>query len=531
MSEPEIRGVMLDSARLTERRGTYRDTIALLGDWGYNAIFWHFTDDEGCVCRFPSHPELAGLHAYSVEDTKRLVKYAKQHGLQIIPEVECMGHTGYITGKRRYAHLRDGAPGMRYGSIAAFDPESRSILKNILEDTASIFPAPYIHVGMDEVAFGSHISSESLLKTKKKWELIVEYICWLHGIVTGLGKTMMIWGDHLLPKEIRYDYPGLDTEAMNPNIVDRIPGDIVICDWHYNADVKPDSLDFFLERGFRVLAFPALSASPMFGHPRICNLQNIRRFSRMAAQRAAQGVLGVVVCGWTPYRNLPGSMLAGFRLGSEWIRGSDQEPGRQAYRKFVEDTFGLGDPMPAAEAIDLLHNAVPPSELLYKVTPRNDDEIADLSSEELRRLDESAEALQLAETLLRRSRTYVKSRAVYYDDLLETAICIRMLCRRGRFWKEIVRIWQRNMEERKTGRAMPAGNDAKAVRSVLREEARHAQALYRRMVSQWNRTRYADDPKRDGVKKADIFHDALLQRLRMSAMVLISIEQSVDDMS
>ena len=53
---------------------------------------------KGARCYFTSVPDLVThRNAFTPEELKSLVEYGQSHGVELIPEVESFGHTGYIT--------------------------------------------------------------------------------------------------------------------------------------------------------------------------------------------------------------------------------------------------------------------------------------------------------------------------------------------------------------------------------------------------------------------------------------------------
>ncbi len=296
------RGVMLDLARLTERHDYYLGLLPQLKEWGYNLLHLHFSDDQGCALKFPSHPELATPHAYSPAEMRAFCEEARKLGIEVVPEVECFGHTRFITRLKRYRHLNE-APDARslYSGMCVFHPEAQTLLGDILRDTAEIFQPRLIHAGLDEVNFGTHPVSRKLLKKKKKNELFADHVLWCHEVITELGARMAVWGDHYLS----------DKEEV---IVSRTPRDTLIFDWHYNADYNPWTMDFFTERGFEVYGAPAIQRSRNRVLSDRENFSNVRRFSAFAHQRRKKSrgkkgsVTGMVVTVWCPYRYVPGTI-------------------------------------------------------------------------------------------------------------------------------------------------------------------------------------------------------------------------------
>ena len=117
MSQRWINGVMIDCVRITERTDYYRKLIPQLADWGYNTIFWHFTDDQGCALKLKSRPELSSRYALSRQETEGLIRLAARYGIEVVPEVESLGHTLYIT------HLKPGNEALIVEELRELLPE------------------------------------------------------------------------------------------------------------------------------------------------------------------------------------------------------------------------------------------------------------------------------------------------------------------------------------------------------------------------------------------------------------------------
>jgi len=88
---------MLDSARCLESRSYYRQFIDFAAERGAKTLLWHFTDDQGCSMQFDTLPTAASANAYSKAELRELITYAGERGIMVIPELETLGHTRYIT--------------------------------------------------------------------------------------------------------------------------------------------------------------------------------------------------------------------------------------------------------------------------------------------------------------------------------------------------------------------------------------------------------------------------------------------------
>jgi len=518
----EIQGVLLDPARLTETRKTYRDYITKFERWGFNTLVWHFTDDEGCALRFPRRRELASRHAYSQREMRELIEFARGRGISIIPEVECFGHTGYITRKKRYAHLRDGAPGKFFGAICPFHPDARAILEDILADTAETFDSEYIHVGLDEVGFGSNPVSARLLRTRKKYELFAEHAKWLHGVVSKLGRKMMMWGDHLQPPSKVLPI-ALDVEAFNGRIADAIPKDVVICDWHYNPKPDPGRLDFFINKGFQVVACPATVAWEVLGHPRQSNLDNLRDFSAVAAPRSGRGVIGMINTVWTPPRNFPGTTLYGVALAAQYQRTGGKAP--SGFDKaFVKETFGVAKPGPLAAALRKLHQVAPHTLVSVRAMPVRTNELEETTVEHVRALASLHRQTARMALQLESIRKTITRNHSHFDDLLFTVRCYASAGARPAQLVRVSGLMKKGRYLAQQGKGVAAKEHFRRAADALDAMSGEAARLYQESVKRWNKSRFADDPKRDGGGKFSTF-DALVERLCRSAKLFAMLSR------
>ncbi len=108
----DLRGLMLDAARLVESADHYRRFLDFCAEWDVNAVIFRLTDDQGCALRFRSHPELV-MHpnALTHEEAQAMASYAAARGIELIPEIESLGHSHFIIRSPEHADLDDQAPG------------------------------------------------------------------------------------------------------------------------------------------------------------------------------------------------------------------------------------------------------------------------------------------------------------------------------------------------------------------------------------------------------------------------------------
>ncbi len=498
-----IKAIMIDSARVMEQRHVYSELLPLFAQWGYNTLFWHFCDDQGCRLRFPSHPEFGSFNAWNAEETRDFVEEAKAFGLQVIPEIETLGHTSFITGLDQYQHLQDGIDGAIFSAIAPCHPETRALLEDIVRDTAEIFDAPYLHIGMDEAAFGNHAHTREVLKTKSKGEVITGHICWLHELLKSLGKRTVLWGDHLRPHPEDDDiFDKLDNAAIGVDIADKIPKDCIICDWHYQEDVASDRFDVFLTRGFEVLACPASSSWSLIVHPAQRNLENVRKMIDLTVKHPSENMLGCVNTVWCSGRYLNGTLLYAEALGAHLMNHESKHDDFDT--RFVEECFASDDPLNIVKAIHILHETGPWAPSIAGAVPACEEAWRKLTDDEKEKITAMEQAGTEAQALLQSAEPGVKRRHEYYLHLLLAAKCYEHLGRGTRILEPLRSVWA---EEKKV-------TDLSPIKDWLTENGELVEAL----SEAWDTQRFADDPAKYGAGQPGC--DYILERLYHSGVFI-----------
>jgi len=486
-------GVMLDSARLTERHSFYFDLLPHLAKWGYNAIWWHFTDDQGCSLRFDTRPELASRGSFSKREMKEFISCAGDHGIEVIPELESFGHTGYITKLKQYHHLSEAIEGERFGAICPSNPATLEILADLIREVSELFTSEYIHAGFDEVNFGSCPRCSERLAKEKPWEVFAHHVETVRDIVAGNDKKMMMWGDHM---------------CSEAELTHRIPKDIVICDWQY-FDVDTSAVTYLLEEGFDVICCPALINAFKVIHPREQNLQNIKEFAKAAAACESAGVLGIMNTVWCPYRHLQGAVVHGIALGASLLRNAGLEP-ESFSEEFARDYFGVADADAVGRAMRYLYEVVPELLLVKSLVPLNRDEFEPLVPMEIRECERMGREGARILATLQANRTHVDRNISQYEDSIVTTEIVVGLAQNGEDIKRLFEI--ATMDDLLKGACRePRAQD------LLRALADRTRSLHARASDRWNRTRFEDDPERDGRSHIYQYDASILHRLNEAA--------------
>ncbi|MFH6986128.1 family 20 glycosylhydrolase [Flavobacterium collinsii] len=177
------RGLHLDVCRHFFSVDVIKDFIAQMASYKLNNFHWHLTDDQGWRIEIKKYPKLTEVGSkraqtlvgnkferfpyffdgnpyegfYTQEEIKDVVKFAEEHYVNVIPEIEMPGHaTAAVTA---YPHLSC-FPDRPYKVIeywgvfedifCAGKEETFTFLEDVLTEVMALFPSKYIHIGGDE---------------------------------------------------------------------------------------------------------------------------------------------------------------------------------------------------------------------------------------------------------------------------------------------------------------------------------------------------------------------------------------------
>jgi len=477
-----IRGLMVDPARLMERHAFYFDLVERMADGGLNTLFWHFTDDEGFMLKLDSHPELAGPGAFGKAEMRRLLAKASDCGVQIVPEVESLGHARAITSLPQYADLADGGREGGFNAICPSHPRTVPLLRQIIEEVAEVFPSRYFHAGMDEVNFAGCRRCARRSRGRPAWRLYADHLRAVHGIVTGAGKEMIVWADHV---------------EADPAMLRALPRDVILAHWHYR-DVPVEKIRRSVRAGFRVIGCPALCHSGDMVMPNAANFTNMDAMvSGLSALRPRGRVLGVMNTWWTSWRGLRDAYLPAVAYTGK-ILATRRPAGKAAFfRGHAREAFGLSG-KGAGEAIRALHeDALGRDEVVAALF----DSLADLHRAavlaEQGRLTERGRRIAAATATLKKALRGARRRRDELAALVLAGEVMALCCRRVEQTGEALRLYEQAERRHVSDRAAPGVAEClDAALDVVRAMRDELRPVCRAAAAEWNRTRYANDPKK-----------------------------------
>ena len=249
----EWRGFMLDEARHFFGKEKVESLLDMMAYFKLNKFHWHLTDAQGWRIEIKGYPKLTeiggiGTHSdpdapaqfYTQEEIREIVAYAAERHIEVIPEIDMPGHAS--AANRAYPEYNGGGtPQFADFTFNVGKEQTYAFLTDVLREVSELFPSQYIHIGGDEVFYGSDawnrdpyvqkLMRREGLKTIKDAEGY--FITRMTDSLSMLGKKAIAWDDVL-------DFK-LDKEKN------------LICWWRHD---RPQSLKKSLDAGYITILCP-----------------------------------------------------------------------------------------------------------------------------------------------------------------------------------------------------------------------------------------------------------------------------------
>lgn len=225
--------------------------------------------------------------AYSIDETKEIIRAARDKGMEIIPEINLLTHQKLLMLQiDRNLMLND----------TDYDPNNPrvyGIIFPILDEIISIFRPEYIHIGHDEALNG--IRKKSMIYSSGRPLMPDDFLfdtIRIYNYLKERNIRTMMWADMLLDPYIygtQYHPAELNGYDGFSTLVDKLPKDIILCDWHYlSKGPEYPTYSDLQKKGFTV--WGAVWKDP----------DTINAFSKYVAKYARKNE-GMIATTWWPF--------------------------------------------------------------------------------------------------------------------------------------------------------------------------------------------------------------------------------------
>ena len=378
----DIRAAQIDLARQIETVETVKTFFNIAAEAGLNTIVMYLEDRV----KTETYPYSPDNESYSPDQVRELVAHAEKLGLDLIPVVSPVGHTERFLRHpelKHLAELRGNIPGMfakgtpddEHMDTCPKLPETLAFFDKYITEVAALFPSKYFHIGFDEI---HEMGFCELCKGTPVVEIFAEAVNHFHDLLVGLGKEVMIWDDML---------------EQQPQLMDMIPKDIILCAWFYrhtgqyplarfDTSRAYDYLTAYERHGFRTLACPWRGASleTLTAYAAKCNTMGMLQTNWEMSNHQQLAML-------YPVLTYAGALWSGKELpGNEALvkaaaQYTDTPEAAKALAAAMSSVHYVGAPLPNKDTkypIEIEHNYVMKNqvplliEILSKATGRQD---------------------------------------------------------------------------------------------------------------------------------------------------------------
>lgn len=187
-------------------------------------------------------PALPGA-SMSAEDAKTLVEYARRYHVTIVPEQEAFGHLHKVLTWQQYAPLAEIPNG---AVLTPEQPGSMQLIIKWFDELATIYPGPFLHVGADETTELGQGQTADEVRARGFGRVYIDYLSGIHQALAPLHRRLLFWGDIAM---------------RSPDLVPRLPHDMIAVAWHYEPEPKGYApwLDPYTRAGMETWVSPGVN--------------------------------------------------------------------------------------------------------------------------------------------------------------------------------------------------------------------------------------------------------------------------------
>jgi hypothetical protein len=257
---------------------------------------------------FESHPELRDSFALSKQDVQQLVTACKQNNIQLIPQINLLGHQSWagITHKLLKVYPQfDETPQVQMPvayswpnpdslyckSYCPLHPDVHAIVFDLVDEICAAFESNTFHAGMDEVFYIGDARCPRCAG-KNKAVLFAGEVNTIRNHLALKKRHLWIWGDRLIDGRATGVGEWEGSYNNTRDAVNLIKKDVTICDWHY--DKAEQTPVYFAGKGLNVITctwrIPAVA---------IAQAQDMVKFRKTAKPKMKKYFKGMMQTIWS----------------------------------------------------------------------------------------------------------------------------------------------------------------------------------------------------------------------------------------
>jgi hypothetical protein len=261
----------------------------------------------------------------TADEIRELDAYCRRNFIELVPCLATFGHLYELMRIQRFEHLGEldikasQTPHslwdrMAHYTIDACSEEGFLLVKSMLDEYLPLFSSGRCNICCDETFDLGKGKNHARAEAVGVGRLYIDFVKKLIGVVSGQGKSAMLWGDIVL---------------KHPELIGEVPAGTVFLNWDYTAGVTDAATKTFARAKVRQYVCPGVIGWSRFANDINAATSNIRRMVRYGGRNGAEGVL-VTDWGDCGHVNMPANSFHGMVLGAalSWNAGSYRSNGR-----------------------------------------------------------------------------------------------------------------------------------------------------------------------------------------------------------
>jgi hypothetical protein len=306
--EPDFRrrGVCHDCSRgKVPTLETLKNLVERLAHWKMNELQLYIED----VFSFKQHPKIGrGRSRFTAEQIISLQDHCRKHHVRLVGSLASFGHMERIVALPQYRGLGE-MPGFRElpggTTLCPGDPGSIKLIDDLYREFVPLFEAEDFNVCCDETWELGKGRSKRRAARIGVGGVYLDFLLKIHRLCARHGKRMNAWADMVL----KY-----------PQLLRKLPRDIVLLNWEYEADGANIGKTKEISRcGIPFMVCPGTSGWLTHGSRLANSMCNVSKFAAQGRKYGAEGLLNTD-WGDQGHRNFLGVSLHGFAhaAGHAW---------------------------------------------------------------------------------------------------------------------------------------------------------------------------------------------------------------------
>ena len=248
-----VRGAMLDISRdKVPSLETLYGIVDFLSMMKYNHLQLYV---EGFSIAYPSFRELweATETPVTGEEIRQLDRYCADRFIDLVPNQNSLGHMNAWLATEKFADLAECPDGYKLMGLIEYkstldvsNPRSMELVKQMTDDILPYFSSGYFNANLDEPFELGKCKNRELAGETGVGQLYMDFVTELNNYISSKGRKMMMWGDIV---------------TKHPEIIPKIPEDVVLLEWGYEHMHPYDSnCRQYDEAGLNYMVCPGTSS-------------------------------------------------------------------------------------------------------------------------------------------------------------------------------------------------------------------------------------------------------------------------------